>query len=142
MILIVKLGGQSLSLVAPLGAAAYAVHEQTDKASIIFAMMKMGEHGIDTYNRVLDGNTALQWQPVAARPEEQKTSAPSKDEYIAYEFIRGENGTWTPASDALTEFLTAMQAMQALPTAPPSSLATSLTGFGHRARAKKVATTG
>jgi len=129
MIILLNLAGQSLAITAPLGAAAYAVHQTSGKASVIFAMLRKGEAGIDTLNRVLDENTTLKWLPVAARPEEQLASAFGPDDYVAFDFLLDDDGNWTPATDALTNFLEAMQAMASLPTAPPSSLATTLQGF-------------
>lgn len=122
-------------MTAPLGAAAYAVVETDTTARIIFAMMREGESGLRTLNRVYNENTTLQWKPVAARPEEQHAAAFGPDEYCEYTLVY-QDGNWMPSNAAVANFMQAMQAAQSLPVSPPSDLATTISAFRPRGTTK------
>jgi hypothetical protein len=138
MLITVEFNGQYLSLPAPLGAAAYLVTTTDATASVLFAMMKQGETGIDTLNRVLDDGNNHPWLPCAARPEEQTAmSARDKSDFLSYDFTLAD-GVWTTSTIELAEFMAMMQSMTYLPTSAPASLATTLEAFMGRGSKTKV----
>jgi hypothetical protein len=133
MIITIQLGGRTLALTAPLGAAAFAVDEGKGTAKIIFAMLAKGENGLNTINRVRSTATTLQWRPVAARPEGQTVREYSKDAYVQYTLVQTD-GVWSPATDALANFMKVMQGAQSMPATPPSALGITLAEFSKPAK--------
>lgn len=128
MLITVILKDELVPLVAPLGAAAFFVQDEGDTASVIFAMMRKGETGIDTLNRVMDEESALGWEAVAARPEEQRLSDFGPDAYIKYDLIY-EGGGWRAASADLANYLRVLSLIQNMPKSPPRALGTTLEAF-------------
>jgi len=139
MILLLKVQHRRLAVPAPLGAAAYAVTETNTTVTILFAMLRKGDSGLDTYNRVTHDFSAYGWLPVAARPEHQFASAFGPDDFVSYDFVLDGENNWTPANANVTAFLEAMQAVQTLPVSPPSTLAVSLSSLKPRQKAAKAA---
>jgi len=121
MIIVIELTGHKMPLMAPLGAAAFAVQQTDATATVIFRMLKKGEDGLDALNSAREASPMLAWAPVAARPENQVASTFSTDEYVAYDFI-SENGIWIAANVEVSTFLAAMGAIQRMPASPPKSL--------------------
>lgn len=122
-------------MTAPLGAAAYAVVTETNSVKIIFAMMQQGETGLDAIIRIRSNPTTLKWIPVAARPEEQQASTFGPDPYVEYTLVY-KDGSWTPSTDAVANFMRVMQGAQSMPATPPSALAASIAAYTRGGTAK------
>jgi hypothetical protein len=139
MLISVKLKRQNrtelLPVIAPRGAAAYvtAVDKGGSAASIIFAMMKNGESGLQALNRVLSMPNKLtqNWLPVAARPEAQRAGEYNGPDFVSYDFIY-DNGMWNTATTELANFMKAMQSFQSLPASPPRGLAYDITQLNQK----------
>jgi hypothetical protein len=131
MIITVILNKQVLSMVAPLGAAAFTTEEDGVKAKVIFAMMQnvkgTPELGIDTYNRVTENDYGYHWLPVAARPEEQQCAEFGSDPFVAYSFLI-QSGSIVPANNSVANFMQVMSKLQSLPKLPPKDLAFNMGG--------------
>lgn len=113
-------------VVAPLGAAAYAVvcepSENPTTVSIIFAMMCEGDtQGIQTLNRVMKTYPGYVWVAVSARPEEQQCSSYGPSAFTAYQFnVVGES--ILPANEVTSQYMQAITALQSLPKVAPAAL--------------------
>lgn len=121
--------GQRLPLLAPLGAAAYAIKEAkaangTHSLSILFAMMKPGETGLQAINRLARDKVCPKggWIAVDPRPALQTMASPSQDAFVAYDFL-SKDGIWTPERPEASAFLDQVTRI-ASSTVAPAALAT------------------
>jgi hypothetical protein len=135
MIITIKIQNRSLSMTAPLGAAAYAIVAEPATIKVLFGMMKPGENGLKALLRIRNTTSTLTWIPVASRPEEQVASAFGKDLYVEYVLIY-KDGVWSPSTDAVANFMKAMQGAQAMPATPPSALAASIATYAKKGAAR------
>jgi hypothetical protein len=129
-----------MPVIAPRGAAAYYVSNdpKSNNASVIFAMMKKGESGLDTLNRTLTDRQGMSeaWLPVASRPEAQRAASYTGPDFVSYDFVYN-NEQWNTATLELANFLKAMQSFQALPALPPRELAFDVSRFAKTGKSGK-----
>jgi hypothetical protein len=125
MLLTIELQNRLMPVLAPVGAAAYAVQESETAASVIFAMMHVGETGITTLMRVRRKSSMLKWRPVAARPELQRQVSTSTKDFLAYDFEL-QDGEWVPRTSELKLYLEMISRVSAIPAQAPDDMYTTL----------------
>jgi hypothetical protein len=114
--------GTKLSVMAPIGAAAYSVTVKAGTARILFGMMKINETGIDAYNRISNAyEVPGGWLPVAARPEEQITAAIGSADFTFYDFVK-TGDSWVAASAELASFLQGLATFRSGPAQAPQAM--------------------
>jgi hypothetical protein len=123
-------------LIAPVGAAAFAVRETDSGASILFAMMRDGESGLDTIIRIEKASTGLDWLPTAARPEEQLQDGPNDAEFKRVD-LEYKDGAFVGKTDATRAFLETLRRVSAMPTAAPADMSTTMDEWKKGSSGKK-----
>lgn len=131
MMITIEAGGQLLPLLAPIGAAGYFYETNGSKLSILFAMMRKGERGIDALQRVRKDNSNLKWIPASARPEEQHHMLVGLKDFVAFDF-EYRDGTWTPVQAELVDFMEQMSRLAAVPSQAPKVTYTDLASWSRR----------
>jgi len=121
-----KIKGYGVPMMAPLGAAGYTVSEDEGGASILFAMMRADETGLDTLLRVRKAEPNMTWKAVAARPAQQLNSGSGEGDFVVFDMDIASDGTFTGRTEPLRAYLDSILKAGALPKAPPSKFYTSL----------------
>lgn len=113
MFITIKYNEVNMPLVAPEGAAAYAVTgspadgKSAERLVVIFALLTTADRsGATVLTRVRATHSKLEWFAVSSTPAQQrKPRVASKDAFAAYEFVKGDTGVFCPVSEELAVLL-------------------------------------
>jgi hypothetical protein len=128
MMINVEVQDQILPLLAPIGAAGYYYEVRDGVLSVLFAMMRQNERGIDALKRVRSDHPNVEWMPCAARPEEQHHILVGSKDFVAFDFTY-QDGMWRPKNVQLNEFMSVMSRLAAEPHQAPEAAYTDMASW-------------
>jgi hypothetical protein len=121
MIIATKFNNRYISVIAPLGAAAYYTKVTEKKASIVFGLIQKGENGLSAIQRIKKDVPNQNWMSVTARPASQKYTTSPVSPYVSYDFVE-QDGNWLAATAVLAAFMQATSQFKQMPKPAPSDL--------------------